>query len=241
VTEEPSWNDRAAKSLDKAMEYLGTWIVLGLVGLAAAVLAGFATDWARPSQSAWAVGVSQGLLALTLLAILWYSLETRRLVRQQRDAAEITDHPWLSALWVEVADVPPGDAVPFGGIQASLPIENRGRTPAMLRDVTVSSEGEGQPNEWTVTLGGDHDPRTLVPGEQVIVKIADVAYGDLRHPTLSIKVSIHYRTVHGGTGNLMLRYRLSDRIWKSRDTSYTCTLSSGAILPRSTDSAKGNQ
>ena len=67
-----SRNDRVARMFDAALEHPRAWIVLVFVGVAAAIVAGLTTHWARPSQSAWAYGIYMGLLALTLLAILWY-------------------------------------------------------------------------------------------------------------------------------------------------------------------------
>src|SRR5215471_13966011 len=146
-----SWNDRAARMLDGALGHLGTWVFLVFVGVAAAIVAGLATHWARPSQSAWASGIYMGLLALTLLAILWYSFETRKLVRIQREASELESHPWL-----HVAGWPiPRQHDPLEEI--ALPIQNVGRTPAQITKISVAYDDDGPQNlnDALVNLGGD--------------------------------------------------------------------------------------
>src|SRR5215471_12352918 len=137
-----SWNDRAARMLDGALGHLGTWVFLVFVGVAAAIVAGLATHWARPTQSAWASGIYMGLLALTLVAILWYSFETRKLVRMQREASEIESHPWLHVAGWPIARQLSIEERMFSGDQSALPIKNVGRTPALLTRISVAHDGQ---------------------------------------------------------------------------------------------------
>ncbi len=215
------------------MGRLGTWVALGLLVLVAALIAGIATHKASPGPSGWAAGISLFVLGATLLAVLWYSLETRRLVRTQRDAAEITDHPWLHvAGWPAEHPLDADAAIPFGGVEARLPIQNVGRTPALLRDISVWYDHQPDSKDCQVMHGGDANPRVLAPGQQFVTKVVEIRFGEPEPPTLYVEVSIRYQTIHGGTGRVVLRFRYADRIWKSRDTDYDCTLSSGLTLPR---------
>jgi hypothetical protein len=236
--EPQSWSERAARTLEQAMGHLGTWLVLGLLALAAAVIAGYATHRAGSSPSAWAAGITPFVLGATLLAVLWYSLETRRLVRAQRDAAEITDHPWLHvAGWPVERPLIEGSMGIFRGVEVHLPIQNVGHTPALLRDISVSYEKLAGSRDCEVIRGGDANARVLAPGQQFVTKVAEVRFGEAAPPTLYLDVSISYGTIHGGTGRLVLRFRYADRAWKSRDTDYACTLSSRVTLPRPMDRA----
>jgi len=177
--------------LDRALGHLGTWIILVLVGVAAAIVAGVATHWAGPSQSAWASGIYMGLLALTLLAILWYSFETRKLVRIQREAAEIESHPWLHvAGWPIRRQLSAREAE--RGDQDALRIMNVGRTPALLTKVSVAHEGP-QTDSW-VKLGGDASSRVLAPGQQFLATIATF---EASGPSIQayLSVTIDYRAL----------------------------------------------
>ena len=229
----PTWNERAAQALEEAMGRLGTWVALGLLVLVAALIAGIGTHKASPGPSGLAAGISLFVLGATLLAVLWYSLETRRLVRTQRDAAEITDHPWLHvAGWPAEHPLDADAAIPFGGVEARLPIQNVGRTPALLRDISVRYDHQPDSKDCQVMRGSDANPRVLAPGQQFVTKVVEIRFGEPEPPTLYVEVSIRYQTIHGGTGRVVLRFRYADRIWKSRDTDYDCTLSSGLTLPR---------
>lgn len=202
------------------------WWVIGT--LSAGVGAGVGVYVA---PSGMAAAISAGLLAATFVAILWYSWETHQLVHMQRDGTELAEHPWLAAAWLRHGEIAVSDAAPFGGVRAGLPITNVGRTPAMLRQVTVSSPVLDRSSGWTVTLGGDKNPRTLVPGQHVIVTLAEVLFGGPTHPTLYVNVSIPYRTIHGGSGRARLRFRFANRSWKSGRTDYELTLASGQTFP----------
>ncbi len=231
-----SWNNRAARTLDMALGNLGTWLVLVLVSVASAVVAGVATHWARPGPSAWAVGLSLGLLALTLLAILWYSFETRKLVRIQREAAEIESHPWLHvAGWPTARQLSIEERM-FSGDQAALPIMNVGRTPALLTKISVAHDGSPGLDGALVELGGDNNPRVLAPGQQflatiVAIKTREPIKARELSPRLHLSVTIDYRALQGGGGQVVVRLRYAGGVWKSRRTTYMATLASGQTLP----------
>ena len=220
-----SRNDRVARMFDAALEHPRAWIVLVFVGVAAAIVAGLTTHWARPSQSAWAYGIYMGLLALTLLAILWYSFETRKLVRIQREASEIESHPWL-----HVAGWPiPRQHDPLEEIV--LPIQNVGQTPAQITKISVAyDDGPLNLNDTLVNLGGDTDPRVLAPGQQFLATIMTILVGT-QSTLLHLLVTIEYRALQGGSGRVVVRLRYAERGWKSRRTEYAATLASGRVLP----------
>lgn len=201
------------------------WILILLsAGVASAVLAGIATDPARPTLSAWATGLNAGLLAATLVAIVWYSLRTHRLVDLQRDVAAVGNHPWLSAMYLTPRDLLQDEKAPFGRHEAILPITNTGRTPARLRRVTVSTEEEQeQASDCMLVPGGDNDPRVLVPGDRVDVKVLEIIYGG-PPPTVYLDIVIEYDSIDGGSGRLTLRFRFANGRWKNRDSRYDFTL-----------------
>lgn len=218
-----SWNDRPARVLDRALGHLGTWIVLALVSVVAALVAGVATHWARPTPSAWAVGLSLGLLALTLLAILWYSFETRRL-------AEIGSHPWLQVVgWPIPRQLEPVEKLLMGGEQAALPIMNVGRTPAQLTKISVAYEGPQNPVDAWVELGGDANPRVLAPGQQFLAPIVTIR-GSVPSTRLHLLVTIEYQALQGGGGQVVVWLRYAGDMWKSQRIAYTATLAFGEVL-----------
>jgi hypothetical protein len=201
---------------------IGT-LVAGVVTLV--VAAKIPTEWGTP--------LSAGLLAATLIAIVWYSWETHRLVRLQRIGTEVENHPWLSALYVIGSDVPVEES-PYGGHEAMLPISNVGRTPARVCGVTVSSRLEEGAADCTVVPGGDRDSRVLVAGGRVNVKVVDIVF---RTPTpkvgLYLDVVVEYETLDGGGGRLTLPFRYANRRWKNRGgATYEYTLPSGGTFPR---------
>jgi hypothetical protein len=173
-----------------------------------------------------------GLLGATLLAVLSYSLETRRLVRLQRDATEVSEHPWLHvAGWPAESALGPDEKNPFGATVADLPIGNAGRTPALIREITVQCERLPASTEYQVFPGGDANPRALAPGQRFVTRLVEVRFGAQVPPRLNVNAHITYRTIHGGSGRVTLRFRFADGVWKSRDTDYECTLLSGQRLP----------
>lgn len=228
MMERPSRIEAAGRRLEATLEYFRTWVVLALVLVLAAVVAGIATTQASPGNSGWAAGIYMWLLGATLLAVLWYSLETRRLVRIQREVAEIQDHPWLKVrAWPHRRPLPRTVETPFGGTIAYLPILNVGRTPALFRSLTVEWERMEGSTEFEVILGTDLNPRVLAPGQDFVNRTIEIRYGAPTPPRLLVNVSIAYRTVHGASGRVMLRFRFADGTWKSRDTDYERILSSG--------------
>jgi hypothetical protein len=206
------------------------WLIL-TAGLLFGSIAATATA-ARGGSSAWVAGLQTGLLAATLVAAFWYALVTHRLLVSQRDASEIAEHPWLHvSAWPisEVLDPDQGRPLPI--VAASLRLKNVGRAPALLQSVAVSQPPEADASTWKVSLKGDGNPRALAPGQGFVVDIADIQVGVGARPVY-IDVSIDYLTVHGGKGWILLRFRYAGGSWKSRQTRYDCTLSSGVRLPR---------
>jgi hypothetical protein len=108
-----------------------TWIGAAICfGVICGVAAGVGTAGAAQKVSAWATGINAGLLAATFVAILWYSIQTRRLVDAQERSTEIDKHPWLLATTLDAQWLAAGDDFPLGGEHLWLPIKNSGVSPA---------------------------------------------------------------------------------------------------------------
>src|SRR5258707_10545842 len=121
----------------------------------------------------------------------------------------------------------------MGGVLMQVPIENVGRTPALLRNVSVEYEHQRGAADCEIVRGGDANPRALAPGQQFVVTIIELRFQrTLPPPTVYVDVSISYQTIYGGMGLIVLRFRYGDFVWKSRETHYEGTLSSGLRLPR---------
>ena len=207
------------------------WLILA-AGLLFGSIAATATA-ARGGSSAWAVGLQTGLLASTLVAAFWYALITHRLFVVQRDAGEIAEHPWLHVSGWPAGTMLQPDVRPYPVATANITIMNAGRTPALLQRVSVIQPDEPGAADWPVTVQGDANPRALTPGQGVVVDIAQIEIRDGDGPVY-VDVAVDYETVHGGQGRLVLRFRYGRGGWKSRETRYECTLSSGLSLPRRT-------
>lgn len=222
-----SWNNWVTRTFDRALGHHGTWLALALVCIAAALIAGVATHRAQGTPSAWAAGLTLGLLALTLLAILWYSFETRNLVRIQREASEIESHPWLHVeAWPIPRKLSPEEAVK--GDQFALPIMNVGRTPALISKVSVAHRGPQI--DPLVKLEGDANPRVLAPGQQFLATI--VTFKGFGPPIRAyLSVTIDYQALQGGGGRVVVWLRYAESTWKSRRTAYAASLASGRTLP----------
>jgi hypothetical protein len=211
----------------------GTWLALIVtVGVLFGAAAGFATNPVFGTGSPLAAGLNAGLLAATLVAVVWYSLETHRLLGVQRDAAEISEHPWL-----EVSPWPDEEIIRRQTLAASLRVKNVGHAPALIRRVGVTEPKESERGNWTVGAKGDDSPRALAPGQSYVVTIVELGTAD-GAAAVCLDVSFDYGTVHGGRGWLLLRFRYKDRQWKSRETRYEIELSSGRRLPRGIGTAE---
>jgi hypothetical protein len=211
------------------------WVFVTLaVGICVGVMAGAGTYLAAPSGSAWAAGLNAGLLAATFLAILWYSLETRRLVDGQRETNEIARHPWLAATSLKPDEIQPTVTAPLGGLRLWLPSENHGTTPAYISNTTV--EGELSDD----SRGARFDPRerpvdtqVIVPGDFLSLRLGSLIFTEsTRRGSLNAKARIEYQTADGGSGELSVGFIYRDGDWTNLDTTYRFTLRSGGAFPR---------
>jgi hypothetical protein len=75
----------------------------------------------------------------TFIAVLWYAIETRRLVLGQERTVEISRHPWLEATTLKPEVRRSGDwEFPLDGYHVWLPITNVGNTPAVELEIDSS-------------------------------------------------------------------------------------------------------
>jgi hypothetical protein len=86
------------------------WVAATVIVGAAAGL----STWLFPDD--WAAPVTAGVLTATLTAIFWYSWDNHTLGAVQRRAAELEQHPWLSATTLKPEEIDAGpDPGLFGG------------------------------------------------------------------------------------------------------------------------------
>ena len=201
-----------------------TWVWLTLaVGTLIGLVTGVGTYRAAPGGSAWASGLTAGLLAATFLAILWYSWETRRLVDAQQEASEIARHPWLSATALKLQRV-----TLAGAFDLWLPIHNNGTTPAYIARIRV--DGTPEP------LFDARDPvsdEVIVPGDVLHLRLGTVSalVYEAAQPRVEVTVRMRYRTADGGLGALTVGFEHVKGDWLNLDTDYRFTLSTGKAFP----------
>jgi hypothetical protein len=95
------------------------WVVT--IFLTAIVVPGIGLVW-----TTLAGPISPCVLTATFVAILWYSVETRRLWKDR--SAPLS---WTGILGLRATELKPNDlaGAPFGGFHVWLPIRNVGHTP----------------------------------------------------------------------------------------------------------------
>jgi hypothetical protein len=199
-----------------------SWLWLALSGGAVAGLtAGVATVKAAPAPSAFGSGVSAGLVAATLVAIVWYSWETRRLVDMQQASSDIDKHPWLSATTLKPeSQSEGGDHFIFGGFRLWLPVTNVGRTPAY--GVQVATRLNGRGHEVALkTPAAPISEQIIVPSDVLHAWVGDVGFVKPRGGDVDLDVDIQYATVGGGGGRLELAFRLQDGAWRNGPMRYS--------------------
>ncbi len=76
--------------------------------------------------------INDAVVTATFVAVLWYAVETRRLVRGQERTAKISRHPWLEATNLKPEVIQPSHEIPLSGYHIWLPITNVGDTPAVI-------------------------------------------------------------------------------------------------------------
>jgi hypothetical protein len=173
------------------------------------------------------------VLTATFVAILWTTLETRRLVDGQERAAELARHPWLEATNLRPKDIAPrsGDA-PFGGYHIWLPITNVGHTPAIDLEIDWTLLIEDPEIDEPARTQDQRVGQTLVPRDVLHQEIGRAVLNG-PHTTILADVTIRYRTIDGGRGHLDVAFRFTAETgWRNLPTRYRTQLSDGTALPR---------
>jgi hypothetical protein len=203
--------------------------------LAGIIIAGLVSGTGVYSLStAWASATNAGLIAATLVGIVWYSWETSKLVEAQRRSIEIDKHPWLTATNLAPQDIPGGaDPGLFGGFRLFLPIRNVGETPAYNVSVQASHttrvratpDREGQ---------SEFRNQVIVPGDTLTVLLGEVFFNLPPSYTriVDVLVSIRYEVFDRGRGEIQLNFQyMTAAGWGNGDTRYTIWLADGRRWP----------
>src|SRR6266508_4125616 len=117
-------------------------------------------------------------LVSTLVAVVWYTVETRALRLQQEFDNEIRNHPWLkgSNLKVDKIDPVSGESGGIcGGDVIYLPVTNVGVTPAHDLFVNVRWDHKGGlPSNGTKK----YERIVLAPNDTCHLKLCELDYDD---------------------------------------------------------------
>lgn len=186
---------------------------------------GVITSWVGLKLSLQAAGaLSTGVLAATLVAATWYTLETRSLRLQQQWDSDIRNHPWLKGSDLKVNR----DEGPLIWREVVyLPIKNVGLTPAHDVHITVRWRVEGQ----EPSAGhGSHSGISLAPGDTGRVKLCQIDF-EAPGDQASIDVEIAYKSSVGGGGQLKMNFYTHERGWTNGPMSYEFWLSDGRRFP----------
>jgi len=144
-------------------------------------------------------------LMSTLVAVVWYTIETRALRLQQEFDNEIRNHPWLKATNLKVDKLDPlsdqGAGI-CGGDAVYLPVTNVGVTPAhdLSIDIRWDHKG-GLPSNGTKKYEGI----VLAPNDACHLKLCELDYDD-PDDSASISVEISYKSFMGGGGSFEMQF-----------------------------------
>jgi hypothetical protein len=176
------------------------WLSAGVVGSGIIV---FVVDIFLSQGAAGALAT--GIFAATLFAILWYTIETRKLRLEQALGNEIQHHPWLKASDLSVSYNDEGDSF-MGRETVCLPITNVGATPA--HDLRISVQWQVE-SEFEI-LGPNGSPKEigdidLAPRDTYHARLCEI---DIEEPSAraTIDVQISYRSYIGGGGQLAMSF-----------------------------------
>jgi hypothetical protein len=170
--------------------------------------------------------LSTAVLVTTLVAVTWYSLETRILRLQQQWNNEVRNHPWLkgSDLKVDRGDT---DIKTLWREIVYLPIQNVGTTPAHDLNLAVKWRVEGDEASTGEKRIGSVD---LPPGDTCHPKLCEIDFdpGDKAF----IDVEITYKGFAGGGGRLKMNFYTHEKGWANGPMSpYEFWLSDGRRFP----------
>lgn len=173
--------------------------------------------------------LSTAVLAATLVAVTWYSVETRILRLQQQWDSEIRNHPWLKGSDLKVNREDSQAKMLWREI-IYLPIQNVGTTPAHNLNLVVQWRVEGD----EASTGEKHiGSVSLPPGDTFHAKLCEIDFdpGDKAF----INVEITYKNFAGGGGRLKMNFYTHEKGWANGPMSpYEFWLSDGRRFPTPT-------
>ena len=173
-------------------------------------------------------------LVSTLVAVVWYTVETRALRLQQEFDNEIRNHPWLkgSNLKVDKIDPVSGESGGIcGGDVIYLPVTNVGVTPAHDLFVNVRWDHKGGlPSNGTKK----YERIVLAPNDTCHLKLCELDYDDPDDSAI-IAVEISYKSFMGGGGSFEMKFiKEPDEGWANGPMSpYTFWTADGRKFPAS--------
>ena len=183
-----------------------------------------------------ATALSHGIVASTLVAVTWYTIETRGLRIQQQMDSEIRIHPWLRCSHLSVThDMHEGGVI--GRSTIDLPITNVGLTPAQDLYIKVCWELKGgNPAQHTQQVG----PISLAPSDTHHQKLCQIDF-DTPDDRVTIDVEVQYRSSMGGGGHLKMNFFSHEGGWANGPMApYQFWLSDGRRFPAQTSLPKSS-
>jgi hypothetical protein len=176
------------------------WPLLLVIG--SGILTFLIVSWVRrPTLDA----LNAAALVSTLVAVVWYTVETRALRLQQEFDSEIRNHPWLQASNLKVDRVDPvqnPDVGLCGRDAVYLPVANVGLTPAHDLFVNVRWELEASlPADGTKK----YERIIVAPNDTCHLKLCELDYDDPDNRA-SIAVEISYKSFLGGGGSFEMKF-----------------------------------
>lgn len=163
----------------------------------------------------------------TLVAIVWYSLETRIIRLQHQWETEVRHHPWLKGSDLKIQRETEGGGL-FGRETLYLPITNVGTTPANDLQVGVTWQLQGEePSNGTERV----TEISLPPGDTSHVRLCRI---DFQAPgdRVTVDVDITYRSFSGGGGHLRMNFFSHEKGWANGPMPpYEFWLSDGRRFP----------
>jgi len=174
--------------------------------------------------------IGTAVTSATFVAVLWYAIETRRLVGGQERAVEIARHPWLEATNLKPEPIAPGEGKVFGGFRIWLPITNVGSTPALdlklETTTTITDPSLDLAREASEARAG----QTLVPRDVLHQEIAEAFLGGPQ-TTIVVKARIAYRTIDQGRGRVEVGFQYTaSKGWRNLPTRYETWLADGTHI-----------
>ena len=140
-------------------------------------------------------------LVSTLCAVIWYTIETRKLRVQQEFDSEIRNHPWLKGSNLKVEWMKDEGGLVGRDIIHFL-ITNVGTTPAYDLCVTVRRQLKGA---LSSTGESKFDQLVLAPSDTGHLKLCEIGYDDPADKA-ALEVKVSYKSFMEGGGRLQLTF-----------------------------------